>query len=176
MLYNFGMQTKFPWWKLIAGYLFFLFFHQIYGWVGGGTLAAILGEGIESIYSHMKMFFYAYLLVCLIDYFLHRKQIASADSFWYPRMLIASSFPWVSIAIWFIPIALGLELGRVELAYSLVLTSIGLYFAFRLEEDLAGVRFRAAVKAMIWLAFLAAFITYIGFSFHVPDNFFIAPR
>jgi hypothetical protein len=34
------------------------FFHQIYDILGGGTLAAILGEGIESIYAHMKMYFY----------------------------------------------------------------------------------------------------------------------
>jgi len=176
LLYNFRMYARFPWWKLIAGFVFFLFFHQIYDWVGGGALGAILGEGIESIYAHMKMFFYAYLLVCLIDYFLHRKQIASAGSFWYPRMLIAGSFPWMSIAIWFVPIALGLELGSVELVYSLGITLLGLYFALRLEEGLENVQFRPALQAMIWLAFLAAIITYIGFSFHVPDNFFIAPK
>ena len=117
------MREKFPWWKLIAGFLFFIFFHQIYDILGGGSLAAILGEGIESIYAHMKMYFYAYLLVCLIDYVLRRKQIVSTDSFWYPRMLIQASFPWMSIAIWFIPIALGFELGRYELAYSFALSS-----------------------------------------------------
>jgi hypothetical protein len=169
------MREKFPWWKLIVGFLFFIFFHQIYNILGGGSLAAMLGEGIESIYAHMKMYFYAYLLVCLIDYFLHRKEIVSTDSFWYPRMLIAASFPWMSIAIWFIPIALGFELGKYELAYSFVLTFLGLYFAIRLEEGLEGAKFRPALKAMIWLAFLAALITYNGFSFHVPDNFFIAP-
>ena len=90
-------------------------------------------------------------------------------------MLIAASFPWMSIAIWFIPVALGFELGKYELVYSFVLTALGLYFAFRLEEGLEVVEFRPALKAMIWLAFLAAFITYIGFSFQVPDNLFIAP-
>jgi hypothetical protein len=89
-------------------------------------------------------------------------------------MLIASSFPWMSIAIWFTPIALGFELGRAELICSFVLTVLGLYFAFRLEEGLERVEFRPALKAMIWLAFIGAVITYIGFSFHVPDNFFRA--
>ena len=158
------MGEKFPWWKLIAGYLFFISFHQIYDVLGGGTLAAILGEGIESIYAHMKMYFYAYLIVCLIDYFLRRGRLSAPGSFWYSRMLIAASFPWMSIAIWFVPVALGFELGKYELVYSFVLTALGLYFAFR-----------PALKAMIWLAFLAAIITYIGFSFHVPDNFFMAP-
>src|SRR5689334_5751571 len=158
------MQTKFQWWKLVVGYLFFLFFHQIYDILGGGTLAAILGEGIESIYAHMKMYFYAYLLVCAIDYFLRRKSIASAESFWYPRMLNAAAFPWMSIVIWFVPEALGFSLGSYELAYSLTLTVIGLYFAFRLDDGLEGMRLSRVLKALIWIAFAAAWITYIGFS------------
>lgn len=166
------MRTKFQWWKLIVGYLFFLFFHQIYDILGGGTLAAILGEGIESIYAHMKMYFYAYLLVCAIDFFLRRRQIVSAGSFWTTRTLVASAFPWMSIAVWFIPAALGFDLGEKELLYSLTITAFGLYFAFRLEEGLENVEFRPALKVMIWVAFAAAVITYIGFSFHVPNNFF----
>lgn len=173
LLYNFCMRENFPWWKLFAGYLFFLFFHQIYGILGGGTLATILGEGIESIYAHMKMYFYAYLLLSIIDYFLHRKQISLAVSFWTTRMLIAASFPWMSIAIWFIPVALGFDLGTYELAYSLTLTALGLYFAIRLEEGLENIRFCPALQSLIWLAFAASLITYIGFSFRVPQNFFI---
>jgi hypothetical protein len=170
------MKSKSLWWKLIAGYIFFVFFHQIYDILGGGILAKILGEGIESIYAHMKMYFFAYLLVSLIDYFLRRRQITSAGPFWYTRMLIASSFPWMSIAIWFIPNALGFQLGSYELAFSLTLTALGLYFAFRLDEGLENVEFRPALKTFIILAFAAAWITYIGFSFHVPDNFFIVNR
>ncbi len=167
------MQEKFKWWKLIAGFVLFLFFHQAYDILGGGTFGKILGEGFESIYSHMKMYFYAYLVICAIDYFLRRRQITSPVTFWTSRMLIASSFPWMSIAIWFIPIALGLELGRFELYYSLLQTVLGLYFAFRMDEGLENVEFRPALKTLIWLAFLGAVITYIGFSFHVPNNFFI---
>jgi purine-cytosine permease-like protein len=170
------MREKFPWWKLISGFVLFIFFHQIYNLLGGGTVGALLGESFESIYSHMKMYFHAYLVVSIIDYFIRRRHIASASSFWTSRMLIAASFPWMSIAIWFIPIALRFDLGNYELYYSLALTVLGLYLAFRLDESLENVQFRPALQAMIWLAFAAAVITYIGFSFHVPDNFFIAPK
>ena len=170
------MREKFPWWKLVVGFVLFIFFHQIYNILGGGTLGSLLGEGFESIYSHMKMYFHAYLIISLIDYFIRRRQITSASSFWTTRMLIAASFPWMSIAIWFIPVALGINLGDYELYYSLALTVLGLYFAFRLDEGLENVQFRPALQSMIWLACAAAIITYIGFSFHVPDNFFIAPK
>ena len=169
-----AMKPGFPWWKLIVGFLLFIFFHQIYDILGGGTLAAILGEGIESIYAHMKMYFFAYVVVSLIDFFMHRVQISSASSFWTTRMLIAASFPWMSIAVWFIPVALGFELGDGELIYSLILTVFGLYFAIRMEEGLEHIEFRPALKALIWIAFVAAVITYVAFSFTPPDNFFIA--
>jgi hypothetical protein len=166
------MREKFQWWKLITGFLLFLFFHQSYAILGGGILGAILGEGIEAIYPHMKMYFYSYLAISGIEFFLRRKQIASPRSWWTAHALIASSFPWMSIAIWFIPEALGFDMGNFGLAYSLLLTAIGFYFAFRLDEGLEKVEFRPAAQTMIWLAFLGAVITYIGFSFHVPDNFF----
>jgi len=34
------MNSKPLWWKLIADYMFFVFFYQIYDILGGGTLAA----------------------------------------------------------------------------------------------------------------------------------------
>jgi len=170
------VKSKFPWWKLIVGYLLFIFFHQVHDILGGGTLATILGEGIESIYAHMKMYFYAYLVISIVDYSLRRAQISSASSFWTTRMLIASSFPWMSIAVWFIPVALGVELGSRELIYSLVMTLFGLYFAIHLDDGLENVEFRPALKAMILVAFAAAIITYVAFSFVAPDNFFIAPE
>lgn len=168
------MKYKFQWWKLIAGYLLFFFFHEIYKLMNGNIIGTIFGEGFESIYTHMKMYFYTYLSLSAIDFFRRHKQIASPGTFWTSRMLIASSFPWMSIAIWFIPTAVGFDLGGYELAYSLVLTGIGLYFAFRLDDELENIQFQPALRSMIWLAFAAALITYTGFSFHVPDNFFIA--
>ncbi len=167
------MKSKFLWWKLIVGYLFFIFFHQVYDILGGNTLGAILGERFESVYTHMKMYFYAYLCLAIVEYFVRRKLIPSAATFWTSRMLIASSFPWMAIAIWFIPVALGFELGNYELGYSLIMTPIGLYFAIRLDEGLENVQFRPALNALIWFTFAATLITYTGFSFHVPNNFFI---
>jgi|GEM_PF-4729962 hypothetical protein len=46
-------------------------------------------------------------------------------------------------------------------------------FAIRLDDELERVEFHPAWKSMIWLTFLAALIIYVGFSFHVPDDFFI---
>jgi hypothetical protein len=166
------MKPRFPWWKFIAGYLFFLISHQIYDWTGGNLLGVIFGEKYESVYPHMKMLFIAYLMVCLIDLLLRRKSIA-LQPFLYSRMLLLSSVPWMMIAMFYTPQAVGLPVeGTVELVWGIIMTGVGLYFCIRMEEPFEAMPLRNSAKAMIALAFLATVITYAGFSFAVPDNFF----
>ena len=163
---------KLSWWKLIVGFIFYLFFHQIYDIFPGSIVGAILGERISGVYPHMKMLFYAYLFVSLIDYFLRRNTV-DVKSFLYARMLTLSAVPWMMIATYYSLEAVGIPLpGRTELIWGIFMTLVGLYFCIRLEEPFEGMSLGNAARTMIVLAFAGTFITYIGFSFHVPDNFF----
>lgn len=170
------MKTRFPWWKFVAGYLFFVVFHQIYSWTGGNLIGTLFGEMFESVYTHMKMLFYAYLCVSLIDLVVRRKSVAM-QPFLYSRMLLLASMPWMMIAMFYAPQAIGFAVeGTAELIWGIVMTGVGLYFCIRMEEPFESMPLRNAAKAMIALAFLAAVITYVGFSFAVPDNFFYVIR
>jgi hypothetical protein len=91
-------------------------------------------------------------------------------------MLILAAVPWMMIVVYYAVEAAGIILPHtIDLAWAILLTLFGLYFSIRLEEPLDGVELRPALKSVIVVAFLGALITYVGFSFHVPDNFFIAP-
>ena len=163
---------KFSWWKLIVGFILYLFFHQVYRIFPGNPVAALVGEGITAIYPHMKMLFYAYLFVSLIDFFLNRNTI-ELKSFLYARMLILSAAPWMMIAMYFSLEAVGIPLpGRTELVWGILMTLVGIYFCIRLEAPFEAMPLGNAAKSMIVLAFVGTILTYIGFSFHVPDNFF----
>jgi len=156
---------KFSWWKLIAGYILYVFFHQIYDIIPGTLVGTIFGEGIESIYAHMKMLFYAYLVVSLIDYFLRRKKI-QLEAFLYARMLILACVPWMMIVMFYAVEAMGIALPHTpELIWALIVTALGLYFCIRLEKPFEHMPLRGATKAMIVLAFVTALVTYVGFSF-----------
>ena len=170
------MREKFPWAKLIVGYVLYIFFHQVYDILGGGILGALLGEGIESIYAHMKMLFYAYLLLSAFDYFKFRRAGNLPVSFFYSRMLILSAVPWMMIIVYYAVQAMGIILPHtVDLIWALIATAFGLYFSICLETPLDAMKAGPALKAAITIAFVSALITYIGFSFSIPDNFFIAP-
>jgi hypothetical protein len=43
-----------------------------------------------------------------------------------------------------------------------------------MEEPLEATHYRLALKVLLWIAFLAALITYTGFSFHLPQYGFFA--
>lgn len=169
------MRTNFPWVKFLVGFGLYLFFHEIDRLLPGSIIGRILGEGIESVYAHMKMLFYAYLILSMIDFFRLRKAGLPA-AFFYARMLILAAVPWIMIAAYYSIEALGISLPRaIDLTWAVLMTAFGLYFSIRLEEPLEHMELRPALKSAILIAFLAAVITYVGFSFHVPDNFFIAP-
>lgn len=169
------MRAKFPWMKLVLGYILYLFFHQINSIFPGTVIGAIFGEAISSVYAHMKMLFYAYLVLSIIDFFRLRKS-GLPVSFFYARMLILAAVPWMMIAVYYAVEAVGIILPqRVDLTWAILMTAFGIYFSVRLEEALDGMEMRPALKSMIVIAFLGALLTYIGFSFHTPDNFFIAP-
>ena len=55
-------MKKFSWWKLVVGFVFYLFFHQLYDWIPNTIIGAILGESIGSVYAHMEMLFYSYIV------------------------------------------------------------------------------------------------------------------
>lgn len=169
------MRARFPWAKFLLGFGLYLFFHEIDRLLPGSIVGTILGEGIESVYAHMKMLFYAYLILSIIDFFRLRKS-GLPLSFFYARMLILAAVPWMMIIVYYSIEATGIILPRaIDLTWAVLMTAFGLYFSIRLEEPLERMELRPALKSTILIAFLAALITYVGFSFHVPDNFFIAP-
>jgi len=168
---------KFPWWKLILGFVLFLLFHQVYDLLSGSVLGALLGEGIDSVFPHMKMLFYSYLVISIMDFFIKRKNGNLGSAFFYSRMLILSSAPWMMIAIYYALEAVGIPLpGRTELIWGIIMTIVGIYLCIRMEEPLDNISLRNSMKALIVIAFVGTIMTYVGFSFHVPDNFFYVDR
>jgi hypothetical protein len=166
-------KSTFPWWKLILGYALYVLFHQAYEMLGGNLLGQTLGEGIGGVYPHMKMLFYAYLVLCAIDYFRLRKTGSLGTAFFHSRMLILAAVPWMMTMMYYAIEAVGINLPKyVDLTWALICTAFGLYFCFRLEEPFDHLTLRPAAQAMIVFAFVTALVTYVGFSFRVPDNFF----
>lgn len=168
-------RRKFPWIKFVVGIVLFALFHQLYD-IFPSTLTAVLAEGgEENIFAHMKMLFYPYLLITIVDYFLYRRRGKLDDSFIYARLLILVGVPWVMISFFYVPESLGFSLGEPgTLIFSILISWLGVYTAIRLEEPLEATYYRPVVKVLLWLFFITAIIIFTGFTFNAPvhDFFF----
>ena len=166
-------KRKFPWIKFVVGIVLFAFFHQLYD-IFPNTLTAILAEGEEeAIFAHMKMLFYPYILISIVDYFLYRRQGKLNESFIYARLLILVAVPWMMLSFFYVPESIGINVGEPGILIFSILTSwLGVYTAIRLEEPLEAIQYRTVVKVLLWLFFISAIIIFTGFSFNPPIHDF----
>ena len=106
------MKSYFPWLKSFAGMLLYILLHEAHKFFPG-TLTAIFIEGgrEESIFSHMKILFYTYMLISFADYLFrssHREPIE--ESFLFTRLFILITVLWMMTSIHYIPEAFGIDL------------------------------------------------------------------
>ncbi len=168
-------NSKFKWWKFIAIWGCFLLLHFSYDWFPN-IFFRVISAANETVFSHMKMLFVAYVLVSLVEFWIGRGPIRSASSFFAARGLVAVAYPWLTITFWFLAWATGITFGWVgQVLYANVMVLLGVYLALRMEEILDIGDLRPALKWMILMLFLASVIIYVSFSLHPPLDFFTTP-
>ena len=125
----------------------------------------------------MKMLFFAYIFTSLLEFLFYRKNINNIETFVYGRLFSAVAYPWLTITIWFVYEALTNSMLPMpwEIIYANVMTVLGIYIALRMEELFVRQILRPAFKGIILLLFLAALISYVGFTFNTPVYFFSTP-
>jgi hypothetical protein len=165
------MKTKFPWWKWFAVWGMFLVLHFLYK-VIPHPITLIFSEQTEATVTHMKIAFWAYLFVSLIEYGARRQQIAAAQQFIYTRLLVAIAYPWLTITIWHTALALGIEFTEIwEIIYANITFVIGVYSALLLEEILDTVKAYSPVfKSVIVMLLLLSILTYTSFTLKEPQG------
>ena len=80
--------------KVIAFQLAFLILHYCYEWFPN-NLTRLISATDESVYQHMKVAFFAYLLVILGEYGLRHKSLSSPIAFGYARIFSLVILPLV---------------------------------------------------------------------------------
>lgn len=84
-------------------YLFsFSVFHFGYELTGWTFLTPFCGIN-ESVFQHLKMGFWGYILLSGIEYFSIRKKIkGNIVNFWYSRIFSTIILPWITVLLWYL--------------------------------------------------------------------------
>ena len=164
--------------KIIIIHILFVFLHYLYDWFPS-QFSAILSGTNESVYQHMKIGFFAYILFALIEYVITRKSITDFGKHLYSRLFSATYLPLIMMVIYlFSPLVFGhVENVLFEIIFAnfaLIGTSFTMLVVEKhIENANSNYLFRFVTVAL----FLLSLAQYVTFTYELPwfDIFAIPP-
>lgn len=164
------MIGKRGWIKIAGFWAAFLLLHYAYDWAP--ILPFRLLSGVdESIFQHMKIGFYAYLLVSILEYLISRKRLpVSSDAFAFSRLLVTVLVPWFMFVLWFMAPAYYGELPNdlLEILYANVIMVFLGFCAVAVEQGFETAAYSRTLKGVIVALFLISVSHYTIFTFRLP--------
>jgi len=133
----------------------------------------------ESVFQHLKMAFWAYLLASLVEYPVYKRKNKKYESFWIPRFFSATVVPWTIFLVWYLAPATGgkFRLAYMELIWALVVSYFSGLAGGLIERTLEEQRLAFCFKVLVIFLALASAFLYIVFTYQLPwVDMFRAPE
>ena len=133
----------------------------------------------ESVFQHLKMAFWAYLLASLLEYLVITREISKRTLFWCSRGLSTIILPWFTMLIWYlVPAIFGrIELLPLEVVWAILSTYFSAVIAGIIENSLERSRMSSILKIVIAILFAISAFLYVWFTYKPPwIDLFINPE
>lgn len=133
----------------------------------------------ESVYQHLKMAFWAYLLASLIEYFGMRRKFSKGKNFWYPRLLSTIVVPWFVMLIWYLVPALWgkVESLTVEILWAIFSTYSSGVMVGIIEKNIEKNVVTSSFKIVILILLIVSVFLYVWFTYKPPwIDLFVNPE
>ena len=159
-----GKQTAI---KVISAWALYVFMHFTFK-LFPSPFTAFLGRTEETIYTHMKMAFFSYLIINVIFYAAgrFRKQGQSV----YAGMLANCIYPYLAFFIWMIVPALfgQIYVPAAEVIYSNLILALCLYMTVSMENNFSRLSWSNSGKAVIIFFFVTSCVLYTAMTLNKP--------
>ena len=164
--------------KMVVYQIAFLLLHYAYDWFPN-NLTKIFSGIDESIFQHMKVAFFAYILLSILEYFLLRKKIKQPIDYLVVRLFATSFIPWTVFVFFFMAAAYYGEIHNipVEIIYANIVLLFASFTTITVERHFEKVSPGTAFKVVTTAMFLVSLSYYIIFSYRLPwfDVFAVPP-
>lgn len=125
----------------------------------------------ESIFQHLKMAYWAYILASIIEFFSLKKKKAPGPGFITSRMLAAVFVPWVIVLVWYLaPATVGkIKSPGIELVWAITVSAFSGVSGIILEKNVESAgRLSLGLKLLAIFLVLAAGFLFVAFSYNLP--------
>jgi hypothetical protein len=156
--------------KALAFLPLFLLLHYAYEWLPWPGLAWFSSTG-ETVYSHMKIAFFAYLVLCGLEYALVRPPASGRDGFLYSRLFASVLLPWGIFFGWYLgPAVYGAPMPNdaIEIVYANLVTLGVLALVGIIERGLEPYRLPRGLRAALWIIAAVLVLEFVIFSYRQP--------
>jgi len=174
------LNMEYKYYILVKAVLFLLLFsllHYLYDWFPNLIIALFSGTS-ESIYQHMKIGFYVYMIITLIEYIIFRNQIQDKQNFLFSRLLSTFLVPYMSMFFYLIGSMFGhITIVFLEVIYSISICFISIFPVLILEKWYGEFDYSFHTKIVIVILIVISIIEFTIFTFNLPwhDIFAIPP-
>lgn len=153
--------------KLLLFLIIFAILHFSYDIFGFSMLKIFSGTD-ESVFSHLKMAFWSYFFITLIDYFYSKKR--KVEFSFFISLLINNIIPWFIVIIWYIvPAIYGkIHSDFIEILWAFVVLIVVGAGSIIIEKNLVSAKITTITKIFILSFFLISIFFYTYFTFFKP--------
>ncbi len=165
----------------LKSFIFLVWFsilHFLYTELSANPFFQAIAGTDESVFQHLKIGFFGYLLTIGCDYLIIRKKIEDKNSFVFSRLLSSILVPWIIFVVWYIvPAIVGHEIPLgYELAWAFFVVLLTGVIVSIFDENTGKIKFNLAMKIAIGALVAVSIIIFIWFSFELPwIDVFILP-
>ncbi|MEN8242917.1 MAG: hypothetical protein ABFS17_13430 [Chloroflexota bacterium] len=156
----------------------FLILHYAYDFFPNPVTEIFSGVS-EAVYQHMKIAFYSYALVSLIEFLIKRKQGHHAEKIGFARIGATVLYPWLIFTLFFTPPAYYGEYQTIwaEIVSANIVLYISSLGAIFIEREFEKVILSKEFKIMIVLLFVILVSLFTIYTYRDPwfDVFAIPP-
>jgi len=157
--------------------IIFLVLHYLFDFFPNIVIGLISGIN-ESFYQHLKVAFYSYLILTLIEFIIYKSKISVRENFLYSHLLSSILVPWSIFILWFIGPALIGQFDNVviEIIYANIITYLSILTITLLEQSYSKVDFTSGVKVVILILLIISIMEFTIFTFELPwHDMFVEP-
>ncbi|MFX0076446.1 MAG: DUF6512 family protein [Candidatus Hermodarchaeota archaeon] len=124
----------------------------------------------ESVFQHMKIGFYSYIIYMLIEFLVFRKKIDDNTRFFFSRIFSAVFYPWIMFMIFFFTRVIypGEMHFIAEIISAQITTYISVLILGFIELDITKLDFGKRLKVLLVILIILLIVEFTAFSFYLP--------
>lgn len=146
----------------------FLILHYLFRWFPN-LFISLFSAIYESVYQHMKIAFYAYIILTIIEFILFRKKIPDAKKFIYSHLFSVVFVPFIVFVLFSMgAMVYGERSYVVEIIYAITITYLSGFSISIIEQEIKEIEFSKRFKILLVIIIIIMILEFTIFTFNLP--------